>query len=280
MQEKKTWTQAKAACEKLGGYLACLNNKSEHRFVFEKLIKNKKRTAWLGGTDAHKEGDWVWLDGTNDYWPWSKKQPNNWKNIQHYAGLENGGTIGDYQEVNRFVTAYICEWDYIPTRETIYQTEASAKQEAAEIEVLQSATLKHNELIVSERKRLQSAILAADDEAAITDAKAGYSEQVQSIKQNYIEQLQGVLKRALAEDRLEMAGNIKTQILRVEGQLSRLSKEGRSPVVPALDEGGVETTPEGQPPSDTDDDPSDQGPADPASDDDNDKGSFFGIPLE
>ena len=284
VKKKMSWTQAKAACEALGGYLACLNDKSEHRFVYEKLIEGKKISAWIGGTDAHQEGDWVWLDGTKDYWVWNKKEPNNLKGAQHYAALTNRGTFSDFYENDKLATAYIVEWDSVPTRETIYQTEESQKRESAEIETLQTATLKHNERILVERDRLQSAILTAKDEAAIAQARAGYDEQVASIKQDYLAKLETGLKRAIADDRLEMAGNIKTQILRVERQIAKLTQEqAPDPNVPAIDDGNADTLgtdPDPQPPTADNDNRPDPNPIDDASDDEDGKGTFFGLPLE
>ncbi|MEM9111215.1 MAG: C-type lectin domain-containing protein [Planctomycetota bacterium] len=279
VQGKMSWTQAKAACEQLGGYLACLNDKSEHRFVFEKLINGKKIAAWIGGTDAQQEGKWVWLDGTDDYWVWNKKEPNNLKGAQHYAALTGQGTFSDFYENDKLVTAYIVEWDSVPTRETIYQTGESQKRESAEIETLQTATLKHNERILVERDRLQSAILTAKDEAAIAQARTSYDEQVASVKQDYLAKLEIGLKRAVADDRLEVAGDIKTQILRVQRQLARLTKEqAPAPDVPVLDEGNAET-----PTDDTSDAPdlADNlpGEAEDAGGPD-DTGTFFGLPLE
>ena len=281
VEKKTTWTQAKVECEKLGGYLVCLNSKSEHRFVHG-LLEDKNIHVWIGASDAEVEGDWKWLDGTSDYWRWSRGEPNNGRRNkgQHYAKMYGNGHMDDVANTEiAHIGGYIVEWDGIPTRETIYQTEESQKRESAQIETLQTATLKHNELIVGERKRLQSAILAAKDETTIAQARAGYDERVASIKQDYIEKLEGGLKRAIADDRLDIAGNIKTQILRVERQLARLSKDTPDPNVPALDDGNADNTPNPQPPAAADDNRPDPDPID-ASEDADDKGTFFGLPLE
>jgi hypothetical protein len=283
VKEKKTWAEAKAACEALGGYLVCLNNKSEHRFVFEKLTKSKNIAAWIGASDIETEGKWKWLDGTDDYWAWARKEPNNGgrRRNQDVAKMHPNGLMDDVGNTqNAEISGYICEWDYAPTRETIYQTEASAKREAEAIEVLQSATLKHNEQIVGERERLQASILTAEDETKIADAKAGYNARVALIKRGYIQELQGGLVKAIAEERLAMAGSIKTQILRVERQLARLSQEDTKPNVPALDEGGVETTPDQPPTEDPDNTSPDPDPTVDPVDDADDTGTFFGLPLE
>ncbi|MEM9345738.1 MAG: lectin-like protein [Planctomycetota bacterium] len=282
VQEKTTWTQAKAKCEKLGGYLVCLNSKSEHRFVYG-LFEDKNMEVWVGASDAQVEGEWKWLDGSSDYWAWHRKQPDNGARryrTQNYGKLYANGMMDDVMDSqNAGIGAYICEWDSAPTRETIYQTEESQKRESAEIETLQTATLKHNERILVERDRLQSAILTAKDEAAIAQARTSYDDQVASVKQDYLAKLETGLKRAVADDRLEMAGNIKTQILRVQRQLARLTKEqAPAPNVPVLDDGNAETTPDDTPdaPDLADNLP---GEAEDAGGPD-DTGTFFGLPLE
>ena len=89
------------------------------------------------------------------------------------------------------------------------------------------------------------------------------------------------IQRAIAaDDRLEIAGNIKTQILRVERQLARLSTDTPGPDVPALDDGNADTapgtTPDPEPRVAVEDDRPDPSPIDDA----DDPGTFFGLPLE
>lgn len=129
VREKKTWTQARAACQALGGDLACINSRAEHRFIYEEITQGQNVITWVGATDAHKEGDWVWLDGSDDYWPWNKGEPNNTGRApQNHAALNKGGTISDLAEHDSRINAYLCEWDGPPTRETVY----TAQEDPAE----------------------------------------------------------------------------------------------------------------------------------------------------
>lgn len=145
-----------------------------------------------------------------------------------------------------------------------------------EAQLVKAATLKHNELIVAERDSLQKAILNAEEVQAIEDAKSNYNLRVATIKESYIGQLKKALESAIAGDKLEIAGKIKTQILRVRKQIEALSREGAESDVPAIDAGGeVAAKPEPKPANpvadNTEDDPSDKG---------DDGPDFFGLPLE
>lgn len=126
---QKSWSEAQAECEKLGGYLACLNSRAEHRFIYEKITKKMDRRSWVGGTDAHKEGDWIWIDGSKtDYWPWHPDEPSNDNRTQHYAIMNTGGTLSDFEDDDDRAEAYLIEWDSVPTRETVYQPKPADDQ--------------------------------------------------------------------------------------------------------------------------------------------------------
>jgi hypothetical protein len=70
-------------CESLGMKLVTIQSAEENAYVAGKI----KSTAWLGGSDALKEGDWYWLDETlftedakpldGVYSNWAEGQPNN-----------------------------------------------------------------------------------------------------------------------------------------------------------------------------------------------------------
>ena len=275
--EEKFWTDAQAHCESLGGYLVCLSDQSEHRFIMEVVLADKNIIFWVGASDAKTEGDWKWLDGSDDYWPWRKGDPNNANNAEHYAGIDRRGRLVDMWNKKPGIAGYVCEWDVAPTRETIYKTPAQARREAEAIDTLKTATVKHNQQIVAERDRLQAAILQAKDEETISTAQAGYNEKVTSIKQAYVNQLEQVLTRAIDEDQLEIAGNIKTQILRVERQLAKLGKDDTKPALPEPDAGGIDPKPDDNKPDPAD--PSDD-TAEETQEEPDDTGSFFGLPLE
>jgi hypothetical protein len=117
------WHQAKADCEALGGYLVCFNNQAEHEFIVENVMEKTGVSAWVGGTDAKKEGQWVWLDGNvSNYWPWTRGEPNNGGRVpDNYAAINILGKLVDLHSMNtKRTNGYICEWDVEPTREILY----------------------------------------------------------------------------------------------------------------------------------------------------------------
>lgn len=171
------------------------------------------------------------------------------------------------------------ETDYSITRTHLKDTPTPGRKDAQTIEKLMAATINHNKQILTERKQLQEAILQAEEEQAVVTAKAAYKRQITSIKNTYINELQDVLGKAVEGDRLEVAGKIKTQILRVKKQIINLAKADTEPNVPELDAGEADDPPPGEKPDDADDNqPGDDPPADDASDEG--ELDFFGLPLE
>ena len=63
--KSKAWTEAKTACEELGGHLATSTSAEENDFLIGLL---KDMNVWLGGTYDATEGVWQWITGeTWDY---------------------------------------------------------------------------------------------------------------------------------------------------------------------------------------------------------------------
>uniref|UniRef100_A0A8C9X2V9 C-type lectin domain-containing protein n=1 Tax=Sander lucioperca TaxID=283035 RepID=A0A8C9X2V9_SANLU len=76
-----SWAAAEKSCLGFHGNLASVNNADEEHWI--QRLARKKRT-WIGGTDAHQEGHWVWSDGTPfKYVNWCRKEPNNARGNQH-----------------------------------------------------------------------------------------------------------------------------------------------------------------------------------------------------
>ncbi|XP_072543437.1 uncharacterized protein [Salminus brasiliensis] len=74
--DEKTWTASRDACLAVGGDLVIINTPEEENFI-KKL--NNDEYYWIGLTDAVKEGDWRWLDGTklsttsiHQYYTWKR----------------------------------------------------------------------------------------------------------------------------------------------------------------------------------------------------------------
>ncbi len=99
----KTWSNAKAACSSLGGYLATINSADENTWV-----ANLAPVVWIGGTDEVQEGMWKWINGeTWSYTNWNAGEPNNSGN-EDYLTL----VYGRWNDLpNAWQLAYVCEWD-------------------------------------------------------------------------------------------------------------------------------------------------------------------------
>ena len=120
-----TWSDAKAFCEKSGGFLATINSDAEQKFISDLLEKGSKNLYWVGY--FKEDSEWLWVDGEEStcYRTWDSNgtdyssdknadvceiyaKPNNgfeigdWKNT-----YEKGGSQSFYELKN---TGFICEW--------------------------------------------------------------------------------------------------------------------------------------------------------------------------
>ncbi|XP_071394456.1 galactose-specific lectin nattectin-like [Centroberyx affinis] len=96
--KQMTWAQAENHCVLLGGHLASINSHSEAKAAWrmiKRITKRKRKwlpVTWLGGSDAKKEGVWLWSDGQPfNYRLWSRGNPDNkWKRqdclVMNYRG--------------------------------------------------------------------------------------------------------------------------------------------------------------------------------------------------
>lgn len=122
-----TWEEAKAFCEKKGGYLAVINDDKENKAVYDYVQSSGYENAYFGYTDKDSEGEWKWIDGSiSSYENWdqsnedeSLREPNNGEGFtdENYAmyffkydnGTWNDGDFGFYTE--DLTKNFICEWD-------------------------------------------------------------------------------------------------------------------------------------------------------------------------
>lgn len=274
IEETVSWQNAQSRCHEMGGYLGCVNSAKEN-LLFHRLA-GEGRYLWLGFSDDEKEGRWVGTDGSvMKYENWQPGEPNGGREI-NWAVMMPNGKWDDIRSQWGNVKAYVCEWDHKITRRTLENPADTDLENSPEVQTIKTETLKHNELIVKERKMLQEAILNAEEEEAIVQAKSNYRQRVASIKEKYIEQLNGALKNAIAADQLQLAGKIKTQIIRVKNQLAHLAKAPDEEKLDQTDTGEVKPDDSG---AITDDE--EHQPADNSSGKRKDDGAeFFGIPLE
>ncbi|XP_033990972.1 lactose-binding lectin l-2-like [Trematomus bernacchii] len=77
---KMTWADAEFHCLSQGGNLVSIHSGGEEDFV-KLLIKNvdlAQGPTWIGLSDIHKEGRWMWSDGcVAKFFFWNKGEPNN-----------------------------------------------------------------------------------------------------------------------------------------------------------------------------------------------------------
>jgi uncharacterized protein YraI len=107
----KTWTEAKDACEALGGYLVSLNSEEENNFVNNLVGANR---IWIGFSDELNEGNWQWVTGeTITFTNWRSGEPNDYGAGEDYAEMYIDGTWNDigppqFPSTTRY---YVCEWE-------------------------------------------------------------------------------------------------------------------------------------------------------------------------
>ncbi|XP_073319720.1 lactose-binding lectin l-2-like [Pagrus major] len=75
-----TWADAELYCVSEGANLVSIHSLEEQNFV-KSLIKNfdhSEGRTWVGLSDIHKEGRWMWSDGCAvDFVFWDAREPNN-----------------------------------------------------------------------------------------------------------------------------------------------------------------------------------------------------------
>ncbi|MEQ2244077.1 hypothetical protein ILYODFUR_013417 [Ilyodon furcidens] len=77
---ERDWATAERTCISLGANLASFH--SHHEYVYLKNLVNRKKGSyvrtWVGGTDAAKDGVWLWTNGSKfNYVSWGRGEPNN-----------------------------------------------------------------------------------------------------------------------------------------------------------------------------------------------------------
>lgn len=71
----KTWRESRRDCLRRGADLLIINSKAEQKFAVQ-----FKKIVWIGLTDAQKEGEWKWVDGTQPTTSfWIRGEPNNYR---------------------------------------------------------------------------------------------------------------------------------------------------------------------------------------------------------
>ncbi|XP_041356434.1 C-type Lectin CRL-like [Gigantopelta aegis] len=107
--DKKTWTQAKAACESDGARLVKIDTADKMWDISDILVaEHPGNPFFIGASDPSKNNSWQWTDGTavEQYW-WNPNEPSDYptedclKINQNYPRW-NDDICGNHRD-------YICE---------------------------------------------------------------------------------------------------------------------------------------------------------------------------
>jgi len=106
----KSWTNAEAEAQSLGGHLATIHNDPENDWIANNLVVNFSGSGgpnlfnlplWIGAYDPiHNDGSqhaahFIWASGeANTYGHWYQGQPDNYQNIEYYACINWFHAVG------------------------------------------------------------------------------------------------------------------------------------------------------------------------------------------
>ncbi|XP_059205172.1 galactose-specific lectin nattectin-like [Centropristis striata] len=110
---RMTWADAELHCVSQRANLVSIHSLEENNFV-ESLIKNFERFpghTWIGFSDIHKEGSWMWSDGSVvDFLLWDERRPDNAAGIEHcgHKNFKRGlkWNDGPCSNIFTFICAY------------------------------------------------------------------------------------------------------------------------------------------------------------------------------
>lgn len=114
-----SWEAAEEVCESMGGHLAVITSKEENDALWAFALSVGNESAFIGLSDAKKEGNWKWITGESlSYTNWAENQPDGYTNEENYGefsfsegyGLWNDYPFATHDEVEK--TGFICEWEY------------------------------------------------------------------------------------------------------------------------------------------------------------------------
>ncbi|XP_059205972.1 lactose-binding lectin l-2-like [Centropristis striata] len=99
---RMTWADAELYCVSQRANLVSIHSQGEQNFVVS-LIKNFDHSQgrnWLGLSDIHKEGRWMWSDGSAvDFVFWDAGEPNNVANGNEHCVHTYSGPVPKWNDV-------------------------------------------------------------------------------------------------------------------------------------------------------------------------------------
>ena len=159
-----SWASAAAAAAAAGGYLATITSADENSFLFG-LPNIDHNIAWLGGSDAAHEGQWQWVQGTENgqafsFTAWADlfgfiQEPNNFGNQDFLATSGEGPTWNDLSGSNDFelifglsVNGYVIEKDAPGAGQSyhVFNEDTASTISASEL-LVNDQTVDHDEVL-------------------------------------------------------------------------------------------------------------------------------------
>lgn len=118
-KQQKSWKDAEAFCESIGGTLAMPKDEEISDFIIDIAKQYNINGLWLGATNEEDQSTWKWVDGTlmtNSNW--STGEPNNYLDrgewyLETYC-ITGDGKWNDLPNETTEINGFICQWDKIP----------------------------------------------------------------------------------------------------------------------------------------------------------------------
>ena len=96
-------------CAENGGHLARIESKDEQEFI-ERLTSNSNDHYWVDGSDAAREGRWMFSDGTPmSYFNWYPGEPTGPQGVEDFLVVWNKNMWNDASAKSSY--SFICEWE-------------------------------------------------------------------------------------------------------------------------------------------------------------------------
>ncbi|XP_039649762.1 galactose-specific lectin nattectin-like [Perca fluviatilis] len=109
--QAKTWIDAQTFCQTAGGHLASIHSDAENTFLrdFINQVTGTYKNAWIGATDAVKEGTWLWTDGSKfDYKIFNAGQPDNASGVENCLEMNYEGKNWNDRPCSTYQASFVC----------------------------------------------------------------------------------------------------------------------------------------------------------------------------